>query len=66
VRSNRQRTRDPKASSSGERVDAWALDVPIPFGRGFDRAIYLPGGRYPDKGWGGAVVRVGDWAYVWE
>jgi hypothetical protein len=58
--------RDPIAVTNGASVDAWALVVPMPFGLGFDSAIYLPRGRYPETGWGGRVVRVGDWAYVWE
>jgi hypothetical protein len=36
------------------------------FGMNFDSMVYVPSGNYPKIGWGGAVVRIGAWAYVWE
>lgn len=46
--------------------DPWMLRIDTAFGSNFDSMVYLPSGRYPAVGWGGAVVPVGKWAYVWE
>ncbi len=42
----------------------WMLRVEAFNGSGWDQLIYLPNGRYPRVGFGGAVKRLGDWAYV--
>jgi len=45
----------------------WALVVfTPPGGIGFDQFMYLPMQNYPEKGYGGVLKRVGDWAYVFE
>lgn len=49
-----------------ETDDPWSLHVSTAFGLNFDSMVYVPSGRYPEVGWGGAVVRIGAWAYVWE
>jgi hypothetical protein len=46
--------------------DPWRLYVNTPYGLSFDRMVYVPSGRYPTTGWGGAVVPIGRSAYVWE
>ena len=45
----------------------WALYVFTPSaGINFDRMLYFPNQNYPERGYGGVLVRVGDWAYVHE
>ncbi|WP_339688503.1 hypothetical protein [Gimesia maris] len=45
----------------------WALQVlPPVFGVGFDLVLYFPKQAYPEKGYGGWLERVGEWAYVHE
>jgi hypothetical protein len=46
--------------------DPWMVRVDTAFGMNFDSMVYVPSGRYPAIGWGGAVVPIGAWAYVWE
>jgi hypothetical protein len=47
--------------------NTWALSVFTPRGLiNFDMMIYLPNQEYPDRGYGGVLVRVGSWAYVHE
>jgi hypothetical protein len=52
-----------------QRWDAnpWTLWVRTPAGGiNFDMFMYLPRQNYPEQGYGGVLVRVGDWAYVYE
>ena len=45
----------------------WVLTVFTPSGGiNFDQFIYFPLQNYPDKGFGGWLQRVNDWAYVHE
>jgi len=45
----------------------WALYVSTPSGGiSFDKFLYFPSQNYPDKGFGGRLERIGDWAYVHE
>jgi hypothetical protein len=45
----------------------WALLVFTPgAGINFDMMIYLPNQDYPERGYGGVLRPVGDWAYVHE
>ena len=45
----------------------WALSVFTPGGGiNFDMMLYFPNQNYPDRGYGGGLERVGDWAYVHE
>ena len=57
-------TGTPAGVAVRPRADGSAVDTA--FGSNFDSMVYLPSGRYPAVGWGGAVVPVGKWAYVWE
>ena len=43
----------------------WMLRVEA-FHGGWDQFIFLPNGNYPKVGFGGTVVRLGDWVYVYE
>jgi hypothetical protein len=43
----------------------WMLRVEA-FHGGWDQFIFLPNGNYPKVGFGGTVVRLDDWAYVYE
>ncbi len=44
----------------------WVLSVTPPCVAGFDVFLYFPRQNYPDRGYGGALERIGDWAYVHE
>jgi len=45
----------------------WVLTVFTPSGGiNFDQFIYLPRQNYPNRGYGGYIERLGDWAYVHE
>jgi len=45
----------------------WVLYVfTPPGGIGFDMFIYFPKQNYPEKGYGGVLERIKDWAYVHE
>lgn len=45
----------------------WALSVFTPSGGiNFDMMLYLPRQNYPERGYGGSLERIGDWAYVHE
>ena len=45
----------------------WALSVFTPSGGiNFDKMLYFPNHNYPEHGYGGYLVRIGDWAYVHE
>jgi len=45
----------------------WVLQViPPVFGVGFDEVLYFPRQNYPQRGYGGSLERIGDWAYVHE
>ena len=45
----------------------WALYVLTPSGGiSFDKFLYFPLQNYPEKGFGGWLERIGDWAYVHE
>ncbi|MGH9892892.1 MAG: hypothetical protein ACREA0_13060, partial [bacterium] len=45
----------------------WALYVNTPSGGiNFDIFLFLPNGRYPDRGFGGWLEPIGEWAYVHE
>lgn len=45
----------------------WVLTVFTPSGGiNFDQFMYFPLTNYPQKGFGGALERIGDWAYVHE
>jgi hypothetical protein len=47
--------------------DRWALHIQPPqVVFGFDRMFYVPSKAYPQRGYGGWIERVGDWAYVHE
>ncbi len=47
--------------------NAWALSVATPSGGiNWDMMLYFPDQNYPDRGYGGSLERVGDWAYVHE
>ena len=45
----------------------WALSVFTPSGGiNFDMILYFPRQNYPERGYGGSLERVSDWAYVHE
>lgn len=45
----------------------WVLLVHTPSGGiNWDQFMYFPLQNYPEKGYGGVLKRVGDWAYVFE
>ena len=45
----------------------WILVVPAPSGGiNFDKFLYFPLQNYPQRGYGGWLQRMGDWAYVHE
>lgn len=44
----------------------WGLVVECGWGLSFDSFRYLPLGNYPERGFGGDLERVGEWAYVHE
>lgn len=44
----------------------WALIVDTDLGMNFDSMMYLPRQNYPKHGYGGALERINDWAYVHE
>jgi hypothetical protein len=45
----------------------WVLSVPTPSGGiNFDEMLYFPNQNYPEKGYGGWLEQVGEWAYVHE
>jgi hypothetical protein len=44
----------------------WVIVVYAGFGMGFDTFMYFPLQNYPDSGYGGALERLGEWAYVHE
>jgi len=45
----------------------WMLEVPCSSGiLNWDVFVYFPSGEYPDRGWGGWLEPIGDWAYVHE
>jgi hypothetical protein len=45
----------------------WALSIYTPSGGiNFDMMLYFPNQNYPDRGYGGSLERLGDWAYVHE
>jgi hypothetical protein len=45
----------------------WILVVPTPSGGiNFDEFLYFPLQNYPQRGYGGRLQRMGDWAYVHE
>lgn len=45
----------------------WALSVSTPIGfLNWDCLLYFPRRNYPERGYGGSLERVGDWAYVHE
>jgi hypothetical protein len=45
----------------------WAIVVFTPSGGiNFDKFMYFPLQNYPEKGYGGRLQRIGDWAYVHE
>ena len=55
----------PKRPGEYEGND-WALIVDTGLGMNFDSIMYLPRQNYPEHGYGGALVRINDWAYVHE
>jgi hypothetical protein len=49
------------------QTNPWAIYVFTPSGGiNFDQFLYLPRQNYPEKGYGGSLERIGDWAYVHE
>ena len=45
----------------------WALSVATPSGGiNFDMMLYFPNRNYPERGYGGGLECIGDWAYVHE
>lgn len=45
----------------------WVLRIDPPqAGIGWDQFFYFPLQNYPERGYGGALERIGDWAYVHE
>lgn len=47
--------------------NAWVLSVATPLGGiNWDMMLYFPDQNYPDRGYGGSLERVDDWAYVHE
>ena len=54
------------ADAPCDRRDPWTLQILTSFGMNFDSMVYIPSGRYPEFCWGGRVVPIGAWAYVWE
>jgi hypothetical protein len=44
----------------------WMLKVETFSGSSWDQFILLPNGHYPEAGFGGAIERLGEWAYVHE
>lgn len=44
----------------------WMLEVPAYVILGWDTFLYFPSGEYPERGFGGWLERMGDWAYVHE
>lgn len=56
-------------SKDGEATEGndWILRVDCPLGfLNWDQFLYFPNGNYPEFGYGGYLVPVGDWAYVHE
>jgi hypothetical protein len=48
-------------------ANPWALIVFAPSGgSNFDQFMYFPRQNYPERGYGGALERIRDWAYVHE
>ncbi len=48
-------------------TNPWAIYVFTPSGGiNFDQFLYLPLQNYPERGFGGWLERIGDWAYVHE
>ena len=50
----------------GYEGNPWVLTVTPPCAAGFDVFLYFPRQNYPDRGYSGALERIGDWAYVHE
>jgi hypothetical protein len=44
----------------------WMLTLETFSGSSWDQFILLPNGHYPEAGFGGAIQRLGEWAYVHE
>lgn len=45
----------------------WALSIFTPsYVLNWDMMLYLPKQNYPERGYGGSLERIGDWAYVHE
>lgn len=58
------RTAEKAAEYEG---NPWTLTVFTPSGGiNFDQFMYFPKQNYPEKGYGGWLERVADWAYVHE
>lgn len=48
-------------------TNPWVLYVSTPSGGiSFDKFLYFPLQNYPERGYGGWLERIGDWAYVHE
>jgi hypothetical protein len=58
--------------ATGEKAETfdgnpWVLYVNTPNGLiNWDMFMYLPLQNYPEKGYGGSLERIGDWAYMHE
>ncbi len=49
------------------KKNSWVLIVPTPpGGLGWDQFMYFPNQNYPERGYGGVLERIQDWAYVHE
>ena len=44
----------------------WVIVMNSGYGMGFDLFMYFPLQNYPERGYGGSIERLGDWAYVHE
>ena len=58
-----------RAGDAAKRYEQnpWILIVPTPYGGiNFDEFLYFPLQNYPQRGYGGWLQRMGDWAYVHE
>jgi len=49
-----------------EYNNPWVLVIYVIHGFNFDKMLYFPDQDYPERGYGGWLERMGDWAYVHE
>lgn len=54
-------------TKTNQHGNPWAITIFTPSGGiNFDQFMYWPLTNYPERGYGGWIERVGDWAYVHE